>query len=64
MEELERRFKEIGCRQLNALFLANNAELREFYEKLGYGYSDVALMEKTIGYSRQLGSFEEVRPQS
>ncbi len=46
--ELEKRFKELGCRRINVLVQANNIELQEFYSKLGSKPSRLTLMRKHI----------------
>jgi ribosomal protein S18 acetylase RimI-like enzyme len=48
LTELEKRFKAVGCRKLNVLFLSDSPELKAFYEKAGFEYRQVALMEKPV----------------
>ena len=48
MEQLEIRFKQIGCEKVNLLIEKNNAKVQSFYEKQGYETDDLIFMEKWI----------------
>jgi len=48
LAELEKRFKALGCRKLNVLILSDSPELQAFYERLGFEYRQVVLMEKPV----------------
>lgn len=48
LEELEKRFRQIGCKKVNLLVQQSNNKVLGFYEKLGYQTDDVIFMEKWI----------------
>ena len=48
IEQLEIRFKQIGCEKVNLLIEKNNAKVQSFYEKQGYETDDLIFMEKWI----------------
>jgi ribosomal protein S18 acetylase RimI-like enzyme len=48
MDELERRFRGVGCRKVNLLIERSNAAVAAFYAKSGYGVDDLIFMEKVL----------------
>lgn len=48
IEELESRFKKIGCEKVNLLIELSNMEVQGFYEKQGFKKEELIFMEKWI----------------
>lgn len=48
MAEAERRLAAIGCDKVNLLIEPDNAGVRRFYERLGYGVDELIFMEKWL----------------
>ena len=48
MEEAEARLSAVGCPKVNLLVRGSNANVIEFYEKIGYSKDDVISMGKRI----------------
>lgn len=48
MNELEHRFRAIGCEKANLLVTPENAQVQKFYEHLGYGCNELIFMEKWL----------------
>ncbi len=48
IDELQRRFKEIGCEKMNLLIEQSNENVQSFYEKQGFKKHDLIFMEKWI----------------
>jgi ribosomal protein S18 acetylase RimI-like enzyme len=49
MQELEQRLRALGCPKLNLQIRAENAAVRAFYERLGYGVEARVSMGKLLG---------------
>ena len=56
MREAERLLVERGCPKLNLLVRSSNAEVIEFYRKLGYSQDDVVALGKRLILDRTGGS--------
>ena len=56
MQEAERLLVERGCPKLNLLVRSSNAEVIEFYRKLGYSQDDVVALGKRLILDRTGGS--------
>ena len=48
IEELERRFKKMGCEKINLLIELSNEKVQGFYEKQGFKTDELIFMEKWI----------------
>lgn len=48
IDELQRRFKKIGCEKINLLIELSNENVQSFYEKQGFKKHDLLFMEKWI----------------
>ena len=48
IEELESRFKKIGCEKINLLIEVSNKKVQGFYEKQGFKTDELIFMEKWI----------------
>jgi len=48
IDELQRRFKKIGCEKMNLLIELSNENVQSFYEKQGFKKHDLIFMEKWI----------------
>ena len=48
IEELERRFKKMGCEKINLLIELSNEKVQGFYEKQGFKTDKLIFMEKWI----------------
>lgn len=48
MDELERRFREVGCEKVNLLISMDNTKVQGFYERLGFTQDPLVFMEKWI----------------
>jgi GNAT superfamily N-acetyltransferase len=63
MQEAERLLMERGCPKLNLLVRSSNAEVIEFYGKLGYVQDDVVSLGKRLIHDRTSNRATE-RPDS
>jgi ribosomal protein S18 acetylase RimI-like enzyme len=48
IEELELRFKQVGCEKINLLIELDNEKVQGFYEKQGFKRDELIFMEKWI----------------
>ena len=48
IEELESRFKKMGCEKINLLIELSNEKVQGFYEKQGFKTDELIFMEKWI----------------
>ena len=48
MEQIERRLRSLGCLKVNLQVVASNAQVVEFYEKLGYSVEERISMGKRL----------------
>jgi ribosomal protein S18 acetylase RimI-like enzyme len=48
MEEAEARLRPLGCSKINLQIRSSNAEVIEFYQRIGYSVDDVVSMGKRL----------------
>lgn len=48
MEEAEARLRELGCPKINLQIRSSNADVIEFYKRIGYSVDDVVSMGKRL----------------
>ncbi|MBA4493831.1 GNAT family acetyltransferase [Paenactinomyces guangxiensis] len=48
IQELEKRFRKLGCEKVNLLIEMHNSSVQGFYEKMGFKKDELIFMEKWL----------------